>query len=141
MNEAHHSSWYARFNVQDLNDCLSSRFGSEEFLQPPFFTKFVESPYLQADIDHVSSIVPVEPESQTRLVEVKNFSDPKSWSYGYKVLVSILLNAFPLVVAIGTSILSPVGKDLVREFDTKSELAVLTTSLYLLVRGKSLMQW
>lgn len=47
--------------------------------------------------------------------------------------MSILLNAFPLVVTVETSILSPADGELVKEFDTKSELTLLTTSLFMLM--------
>lgn len=132
MKGVYHNSWYAQFNVQDLGDCLSTRFGSEEFLQPPFFPEFEQSLASEADAVRRDS------ESQTRLVELGDVPDPRAWSPIYKVFISILLNAFPLVVAVGTSILSPASKDLVREFNTKSELTVLTTSLFMLVGGWSM---
>ncbi len=44
-----------------------------------------------------------------------------------------MLNASPLVVTIGTSILSPAGSDLIRAFHKSPEVTVLTTSLFMLV--------
>lgn len=138
MKEAYHSSWYAQFNLQDLSDCLSSHFGGEECLQTPFFPAFEQSQSFGTDLSHATSITPLNIESQTRSVGLGDNSDPKAWSYRYKILISILLNAFPLVVAVGTSILSPAGKELVKEFDTKPELTVLTTSFFMLVGGWSM---
>lgn len=60
-------------------------------------------------------------------------SDPRAWSFVYKIFVSGLLNAFPLIVAIGTSILSPAGKALAKEFGASEDRTVLTTSLFMLV--------
>lgn len=140
MKGAYHTSWYAQFNVQDLSDCLSSRFDGEEFLRPPFFPSFEQFQAFDGDAVAVGSSITTSPlasESQTRLVDEEKVADiisnPSSWPFIHKILVSILLNAFPLVVAIGTSILSPASRNLVREFDTKAEITVLTTSLFMLV--------
>lgn len=135
MKGAYHSSWYTQFNVQGFSDSISSHFGGEEYLQPPFFPAFEQSQPFEADVSHAIGITTRHLASQTTPVELIDGSDPNGWSYAYKILISILLNAFPLVVAIGTSILSPAGKVLVKEFDTTSELTVLTTSLFMLVGG------
>lgn len=134
MKGAYHTSWYAQFNVQDLSDCLSSHFGGEEFLQLPLFPEFEQVQSLEINISHAVNTTPPDLESRTRSAELGVVSDPSSpWPSIYKVLVSILLNAFPLVVSVGISILSSAGKDLVKEFKTRPELTLLTTSLFMLV--------
>lgn len=136
MKVAYHNSWYAQINLQELNDCLSYRFGGDDFLEHPFFPGFEQFKEFQTDFQ-ASGFTQLESESQIRSVELKEFSDPKAWPYIYKVWVSILLNSFPFVVAVGTSILSPAGRELIEEFNTTSELTVLTTSLFMLVGDSS----
>jgi hypothetical protein len=129
----YHDSWYSNVNVQELGDYVSSYFDSEEVLQYPFFPEFEQVSLLEIDIGHVTGITSLDSESQINLLNIEDTLDPKAWPHLRKVSVSILLNAFPLVVTVGTSILSPAGGELVKEFDTKSELTLLTTSLFMLV--------
>lgn len=145
MNGAYHDAWYAQdqgSRLQELDQCLSSRFGGDEELSiNPFrlddFDLVEKSQPLETDdINDSTSITSLNSGSKIRSVDLKGSTlDPKAWPYNYKICISVLLNAFPLVVAIGTSILSPAGPVLVKEFHSKSEITVLTTSLFMLVGG------
>lgn len=138
MKEAWRDSWYAQVDLQTLEKCLSSRFGGKEFFISPFFLDSEQLQSSETDINDTTSSSALSPGSKTGHMNLKATPDPKVWPYRYKISISILLNAFPLVVAVGTSILSPATKELTREFDSKSELTVLTTSLFMLVSGLSM---
>lgn len=105
MRGDYHDTWY----IHDLDDASSTPIDGEGGgeLHAPF-------PVMEA---------------KSRAEE----SDPRAWSFVYKIFVSGLLNAFPLIVAIGTSILSPAGKALAKEFGASEDRTVLTTSLFMLV--------
>ena len=144
MNGAYHDAWYAQdqgcSRLQELGQCLSSRFGvDDEFFINPFLLDFdfeKSQPLETADINDSTSITSLNSHSKIRSADLKGGTlDPKAWPFNNKIWISVLLNAFPLVVAIGTSILSPAGPVLVKEFHSKSEITVLTTSLFMLVGG------
>lgn len=138
MKGACHDTWYAQVDLQELEKCLSSRFGGEEFFISPFFLDYEQFQPFETDVNDTTSITSLRSGSKIRRANLKGTSDPKAWPFRHKISISILLNAFPLVVAVGTSILSPASKELMREFDSTSELTVLTTSLFMLVGGSSM---
>lgn len=85
MNEARHKSWYGHVNVQELGNCLSTRFGSEEFLQYPFFPEFEHVTPSEVDVSDVPDITSLDSGSQTRLVNHEDVIDPKNMPYLRKV--------------------------------------------------------
>lgn len=62
-------------------------------------------------------------------------NDPKNpftWSFKYKLFVSAVLNSLPLVVNIGSSILSDASRPLSNEYHVGTEVDILTITLFLL---------
>lgn len=59
--------------------------------------------------------------------------NPHNWSLKYKLFVSSVLIMLPLVVNIGSSVMSGTAPSLEKEFHVSSELAVLTTTMFLIV--------
>lgn len=58
---------------------------------------------------------------------------PRNWPLVTKLRVSLLLTLITLGVSVGSSIFGPGGQEVEEEFGISSEVAVLGTSLYLLV--------
>ncbi|KAI1387974.1 MFS general substrate transporter [Hypoxylon trugodes] len=58
--------------------------------------------------------------------------NPHTWSVKRKWVMTILLNFIPLVVNMGTSILSRSTKALEEEYNVSAEVTILTVTLYLL---------
>ena len=59
--------------------------------------------------------------------------NPLGWTSKRKLFVSGVLVSLPLIVNVGTSILSAAGVFLSKEYHVGSEVTVLTTSLFLMV--------
>lgn len=81
--------------------------------------------------------LPPKPEEDPDLIAWDGLNDPEnpaSWSFKRKLFVSGVLVSLPLIVNIGTSILSAAGPFLDAEYHVGSEVTVLTTSLFLMVR-------
>ena len=80
--------------------------------------------------------LPPKPEEDPDLVAWDGLNDvenPASWSFKRKLFVSGVLISIPLIVNVGTSILSAAGVFLDAEYHVGSEVTVLTTSLFLMV--------
>lgn len=59
--------------------------------------------------------------------------NPFTWSLKRKWFMTVVLNAGPLFVNIGTSVLSGSGKDIGKEYHVSTEVTVLITSVFLMV--------
>ena len=59
--------------------------------------------------------------------------NPLGWTCKRKLFVSAVLVSLPLIVNVGTSILSAAGEFISKEYHVGSEVTVLTTSLFLMV--------
>ena len=59
---------------------------------------------------------------------------PQNWPLRTKLRVSLLLTCITLGVSVGSSIFGPGAQEFEQEYGVGSEVAVLGTSLYLLVR-------
>lgn len=59
--------------------------------------------------------------------------NPLGWTCKRKLFVSAVLVSLPLIVNVGTSILSAAGSFISKEYHVGSEVTVLTTSLFLMV--------
>ena len=80
--------------------------------------------------------LPPKPEEDPDLIAWDGLNDPEnpaSWSFKRKLFVSGVLVSLPLIVNVGTSILSAAGVFLDKEYHVGSEVTVLTTSLFLMV--------
>ena len=80
--------------------------------------------------------LPPKPEEDPDLIAWDGLNDsenPASWSFKRKLFVSGVLVSLPLIVNVGTSILSAAGVFLDKEYNVGSEVTVLTTSLFLMV--------
>ncbi len=81
--------------------------------------------------------LPPKPEEDPNLVAWDGLNDPEnphSWSFKRKLFVSGVLVSLPLIVNVGTSILTAGGVFIDKEYHVGSEVTVLTTSLFLMVR-------
>ncbi|OCL01221.1 MFS general substrate transporter, partial [Glonium stellatum] len=58
--------------------------------------------------------------------------NPFTWPFRYKLFVSAVLNSLPLVVNVGSSILSDASRPLSKEYHVGTEVDILTISLFLL---------
>lgn len=77
-----------------------------------------------------------DPPQPTWIVEWDGSNDPENphnWSQKYKLFVSFVLIMLPLVVNIGSSVMSGTAPSLEKEFHISSELTVLTTTMFLIV--------
>ena len=100
---------------------------------------------------HSSSDVALHPQSRTSDVEkqpskqeqdpdlvtwdgLRDPENPMGWTFKRKLFVSAVLVSLPLIVNVGTSILSAAGTFISKEYHVGSEVTVLTTSLFLMVR-------
>ena len=105
---------------------------------------------LGTSIAHSSSDVDLHPLSRTSDVEkqpskqeqdqdlvtwdgLRDPENPMGWSFKRKLFVSGVLVSLPLIVNVGTSILSAAGVFIAKEYHVGSEVTVLTTSLFLMV--------
>ena len=80
--------------------------------------------------------LPPKPEEDPDLIAWDGLNDPEnpaSWSFKRKLFVSGVLISLPLIVNVGTSILSAAGPFLDAQYHVGSEVTVLTTSLFLMV--------
>lgn len=80
--------------------------------------------------------LPPKSEEDPDLIAWDDLNDPEnpaSWSFKRKLFVSGVLVSLPLIVNVGTSILSAAGVFLDAEYHVGSEVTVLTTSLFLMV--------
>ena len=59
---------------------------------------------------------------------------PQNWPLWTKLRISVLLTFITLGVSMGSSIFGPGAQEMSKEFGISSEVSVLGTSLYLLVR-------
>ncbi|KAF4771830.1 hypothetical protein N7455_008052 [Penicillium solitum] len=76
-----------------------------------------------------------DPPQPTWIVEwdgPNDLENPHNWSLKYKLFVSFVLIMLPLVVNIGSSVMSGTAPSLEKEFHVSSELAVLTTTMFLI---------
>ena len=79
---------------------------------------------------------PPKQEQDPDLVTWDGLRDPENpmgWTCKRKLFVSAVLVSLPLIVNVGTSILSAAGVFLTKEYHVGSEVTVLTTSLFLMV--------
>lgn len=77
-----------------------------------------------------------EPPQPTWVVDWDGPDDkdnPHNWSARYKLLVSLILVVLPLIVNIGSSIMSGSLTSLEKEFHISSEVAILTTTTMFLM--------
>jgi hypothetical protein len=77
-----------------------------------------------------------DPPQPTWIVEWDGENDlenPHNWSQKYKLFVSFVLILLPLIVNIGSSVMSGTASSLEKEFHVSSEVAVLTTTMFLIV--------
>ncbi|KIY00264.1 uncharacterized protein Z520_03949 [Fonsecaea multimorphosa CBS 102226] len=58
--------------------------------------------------------------------------NPHSWSFARKIYITMVINTLPLVVNIGSSIMSSASTAIGKEYSVGSEVTTLTTSLYLM---------
>ncbi len=89
-------------------------------------------PQTPTDIEKQSPKQTQEPD----LVAWDGLNDPENpagWSFKRKLFVSGVLVSLPLIVNVGTSILSAAGVFIAKEYHVGSEVTVLTTSLFLMV--------
>ena len=80
--------------------------------------------------------LPPKPEEDPDLIAWDGLNDPENpatWSFKRKLFVSGVLISLPLIVNVGTSILSAAGVFLDAQYHVGSEVTVLTTSLFLMV--------
>ena len=99
---------------------------------------------------HSSSDVNLHPQSPTSDIEkqppkqeqdpdlvtwdgLRDPENPMGWNFKHKLFVSGVLVSLPLIVNVGTSILSAAGVFIAQEYHVGSEVTVLTTSLFLMV--------
>ena len=78
---------------------------------------------------------PQSPPVDENIVGWDGPNDPKNpftWSFKYKLFVSAVLNSLPLVVNIGSSILSDASRPLSKEYHVGTEVDILTITLFLL---------
>ena len=64
---------------------------------------------------------------------LRDLENPMGWTSKRKFFVSGVLVSLPLIVNVGTSILSAAGVFIAKEYHVGSEVTVLTTSLFLMV--------
>ena len=79
---------------------------------------------------------PKQQEQDSDLVTWDGLRDPENpmgWTCKRKLFVSGVLVSLPLIVNVGTSILSAAGVFISKEYHVGSEVTVLTTSLFLMV--------
>jgi hypothetical protein len=77
-----------------------------------------------------------DPPQPTWVVEWEGPDDrdnPYNWSPRYKLFVSFVLVVLPLIVNIGSSIMSGALTSLEKEFHISSEVAILTTTTMFLM--------
>ena len=83
--------------------------------------------------------LPTKPEEDPDLIAWDGLNDPENpagWSFKRKLFVSGVLVSLPLIVNVGTSILSAAGVFLDAEYHVGSEVTVLTTSLFLIISSQ-----
>lgn len=74
-----------------------------------------------------------DPDPNIVVWEADDGENPHTWSLTRKWFVTTVLNTLPLVVNVGSSILSGSGKDIGNEYHVSSEVTILITSLFLMV--------
>ena len=102
----------------------------------PSFTQSSETQLRPPSLPDLEKLPP-KPEEDPDLIAWDGLNDPEnpaSWSFKRKLFVSGVLVSLPLIVNVGTSILSAAGPFLDAEYHVGSEVTVLTTSLFLMVR-------
>lgn len=81
-----------------------------------------------------------EPDPNIVVWEEGDTENPHTWSLARKWFVTVLLKILPLVVNVGSSILSASGASMVKEYHVSSEDTILVITLFLLVRPHPLIQ-
>jgi MFS transporter, DHA1 family, multidrug resistance protein len=84
-----------------------------------------------ADVEKPS--MPLYPNSVVQWDGPDDLENPHNWSTKYKFFVSGTLVVLPLIVNIGTSILSGTAADLEEEFQISTEVVILSTTTTFLI--------